>query len=84
MDRSAAPILDSFTVHYHFLREHESMDGQTHAKKAAIALPFEDERGDLIRWAKYRHLPWTGVAGSVRATAGFTRPEMIESTEECL
>lgn len=49
--RPASAILDGLITHYDFLAEHSALDGRTPAQAAGIALPFEDGRGDLIRWA---------------------------------
>jgi putative transposase len=49
-------IPDGFVIHYNFLREHESLDGNTPAKEAEIDLPFEDGWGDLIHWSLKWHV----------------------------
>ena len=49
--KTTKTLADGFCVHYNFIREHSSLNGQTPAQKAQINLPFEDGWGDMIYWA---------------------------------
>ena len=49
--KSTKNLAYGFCVHYNFIREHSSLNGQTPAQKAKINLPFEDGWGDMIYWS---------------------------------